>query len=450
MKITTQLRGTAIGLLIFAVSNIASVYLNAVKNDSRVVNYAGIVRGATQRLVKLEIVGKDSDELIAKLDKIVNGLIKGDRTLELPTATDKDFLSKMKEVESNWTKLKQTIEKARQEPKYRNELVIESEDYFELANQAVSAAEKSSQEKVQKLQAIQLLIFALNLITLGIILVIVRNMTSTLQNSVSTIAASSTQIACAIEQQEQITVQQAVSVKQVTSTMDELDASSQQSAFQAEASADGASQALTLAEGGTLAVQHTLAEMSLLKENVEAIAQQILNLSEQTDQIAGISTLVADLANQTNMLSLNAAVEAARAGENGKGFAVVASEIRKLADQSKKSADKINTLVTDIQSAINSTVMVTDKGTKTVAEGMQLTQKTTASFVGVTDSINNIFLHSQQISLNAKQQALATAQVVTAMNNLSLAAQETAGGITQIKVGTQQLKEAAQNLKLMV
>lgn len=450
MKITTQLRGTAIALLIFAISNIASVYLNAVKNDSRVVNYAGIVRGATQRLVKLEIVGKDSDELIANLDKIVNGLIKGDRTLELPTATDKNFLSKMKEVESNWTNLKQTIKKARQEPNYRNDLVIQSEDYFKLANQAVSAAEKYSQEKVERLQVIQLLIFALNLISLGIILVIIRNMTSTLQNSVTTIAATSTQISCAIEQQERITVQQAVSVNQVTSTMDQLDASSQQSAFQAEASAGGASQALALAEGGTLAVQHTLKEMSLLKENVEAIAQQILNLSEQTNQIGGISTLVADLANQTNMLSLNAAVEAARAGENGKGFAVVAGEIRKLADQSKQSADKINTLVTDIKSAINSTVMVTDKGSKTVAEGMHFTQETTASFVGVTDSINNIFLHSQQISLNAKQQALATTQVVTAMNNLSLAAQETAGGITQIKVGTQQLKEAAQNLKAMV
>lgn len=450
MKITTQLHGTAIALFIFAISNLASVYINAVKNDGRVVNYAGIVRGGTQRLVKLEITGKNVDELVVKLDRIVNGLIKGDRTLELPPATDKAFLSKMKEVETAWLNLKQTIAQARQEPKYRNALVKQSEDYFELANQAVSAAEELSQEKVQRLQAIQLFIFALNLIILGIILVIIRNMASSLQKSISTIAATSTQIACAIEQQERITVQQAVSVKQVTSTMDELDASSEQSAEQAEASAGGASQALTLAQGGTKTVHHTLGEMSLLKEDVEAIAQQILNLSEQTNQIGGISTFVADLANQTNMLALNAAVEAARAGENGKGFAVVAVEIRKLADQSKKSADKINTLVTDIQSAINSTVVVTDKGTKTVAEGMQFTQKTAASFIGVADSINNIFLHSQQISLNAKQQALATRQVVTAMNNLTFAAQETASGITQIKVGTQQLKEATQHLKLMV
>lgn len=450
MRITHQLRGTAIGLFILATSNLAFVYINAVGNNSKVVNYAGIVRGATQRLIKLENTGKKSDELITKLDKIVNGLIKGDRTLELPAATDKDFLSKMQEVSNNWTNLKATIKKARVNPQLRNELLQQSEDYFELTNKTVFAAEKFSQEKLDNLRRIQLFIFGINVVSLIIILLIARSIASSLQKSVGTIAASSTQIAAALEQQERITVQQAVSAKQVTSTMDELDASSKASAEQAESSASGASQALALTEGGTQNMQHTLLEMSLLQESVEAIATQILHLSEQTNQIGGISTLVAGLANQTNMLALNAAVEAARAGEHGKGFAVVAGEIRKLADQSKKSADKINTLVTDIQSAINSTVMVTDRGTKTVAAGIQMTETTATSFRGAADAMNNIFLNSQQISLNAKQQALATQQVVDAMNNLALAAQETAGGITQIKAGTQQLKFAAQDLKAMV
>ena len=175
-----------------------------------------------------------------------------------------------------------------------------------------------------------------------------------------------------------------------------------------------------------------------------------MRLSEQTNQIGGISGLVGDLANQTNMLALNAAVEAARAGEHGKGFGVVASEIRRLADQSKKSALKINALVTDIQTAINTTVMVTDEGTKTVDTGIKLTNSTAATFTGVADSINNIFLNSQQISLSAKQQAIAVQQVVEAMNAINLGAKESASGITQVKVSTQQLERCAQKLKAVI
>ena len=190
--------------------------------------------------------------------------------------------------------------------------------------------------------------------------------------------------------------------------------------------------------------------MSTLKDKVEAIAQAIIRLSEQTNQISGISSLVGDLANQTNMLALNAAVEAARAGVHGKGFGVVASEIRKLADQSKKSSEKITALVADIQSAINTTVLVTDEGTKTVDQGLELTNSTATTFAGFADSINNVFLNSQQIALSAQQQALAVQQVVTAMNSLNLSARESASGITQVKVSTEQLNEAAQKLKAVI
>lgn len=264
------------------------------------------------------------------------------------------------------------------------------------------------------------------------------------------ISTSSFEIATTVEQQERTITQQASAVNQTTTTMDELDAFSRQSAEQAEASAAEAHRALSLAEEGTVAVQETMGGMSTLGEKVNAIAQQILLLSEQTNQIGGISGLVGNLANQTNMLALNAAVEAARAGEHGKGFGVVASEIRKLADQSKKSAQEINALVANIQAAINTTVIVTDEGAKTVEQGMKLAHSTAQRFTGVADSINNVFLNSQQIALGAKQQAIAVQQVVTAINAINLGARETASGITQVKVSTQQLNEAAQKLKTVL
>ncbi|MDB9312075.1 methyl-accepting chemotaxis protein [Spirulina sp. CS-785/01] len=279
---------------------------------------------------------------------------------------------------------------------------------------------------------------------------IINNVSRRMNETASNLATSSSEIASTIEEQERTASQQAASVNETTTTMDELGASSQQSAEQAEAAATAAKRALELADGGTQAVSQTLDGMNALKEKVSAIAEQILRLSEQTNQIGMIAQLVADLANQTNMLALNAAVEAVRAGEHGKGFSVVATEIRKLADRSKQSTQKINDLVADIQHSINSTVMVTDEGTKTVEDGVEITQKTADAFDGVAEAVNNVVLNNQQISLNIKQQASAIQQVVQAMNTINQGAQESASGITQTKLGTQKLNEATQVLKNMV
>ena len=197
-------------------------------------------------------------------------------------------------------------------------------------------------------------------------------------------------------------------------------------------------------------MQQTLTAMTTLKEKVGSIADQILRLSEHTSQIGNITNLVGDLANQTNLLALNAAVEAARAGEHGRGFAVVAGEIRKLADQSKKSAERINALLLDIQKSTNSTVMATEEGTKTVDEGMLLVGRTGDAFNTSATAINGTFESVQQITLNMRQQAAAIRQVVDAMNSLNIGAKETATGISQTKVGVETLVDAAQNLKAMV
>ncbi len=295
----------------------------------------------------------------------------------------------------------------------------------------------------------------------------------------ASLSSTSSEMAATVEQQERTAAQQAAAVSQVTATMDELGASSRQAAEQAESaaassyqmlnlaesSASGARQVLNLAEGGTKSVEQTLDGMSTLKEKVLAIADQIMHLSEQTNQIGNITRLVTDIANQTNMLSLNAAVEAARAGENGKGFAVVASEIRKLADQSKKSAEKIHTLISDIQNAINLTVMVTDEGKKNAEAGIKLSQETASAFSSMAQAINDVVLKnqeisltsindvaaiSQQISLTAKQQAVAIQQVVEAMNNINQGATQTASGLVQTKIGSQKLNETALELKALV
>jgi Methyl-accepting chemotaxis protein (MCP) signalling domain len=265
-----------------------------------------------------------------------------------------------------------------------------------------------------------------------------------------TIVNSSGAIVDTVQLQELTVNLQANSAIETSTTVNKLGDFSSQSAEQAEASSNGARQALSLAEEGTKSVQQTLRGMTDLQYKVDNIAQQIVNLSEQTGQITIVSDLVADLASQTNMLALNAAVEAARAGEQGKGFSVVAGEIRKLADQSKKSADKINALAEDIQTAINRTVMVTDEGTKTVKESIDLAQETASTFVGVTDAINNVVLNSQQISTSAKQQAIAIQQVLSSMTMISQGSQESAVGMHQVKMTTRELTQVADELKAAV
>jgi methyl-accepting chemotaxis protein len=264
------------------------------------------------------------------------------------------------------------------------------------------------------------------------------------------VASSSTDIAETVDKQERTVLEQTSSVNETTSIIEELGMFALQSAEQADNAAGGAKQALGLAEGGTQTVGRTIEGISGLRDQVTAIANQIIRLSEQTAQISNVSDLVADLANQTNMLALNAGVEAARAGEQGKGFAVVAGEIRKLADQSKKSADRINSLVNEVQAAINSTVMVTDEGTKKATVGIELAEETGDVFASIADSVNQVFLNTQQIAQSAKQQAVTVQQVVAAMNVINLGAKETAVGIVQVKDATNDLNRAAQNLEAVV
>ena len=270
----------------------------------------------------------------------------------------------------------------------------------------------------------------------GFGLFIASRLTEKINQSINNIASSSTEIASTVEQQERTAAQQAVAVNETTTTMDELAASSRTSAEQAEAAAFGTKQVLDLVQGNHQMPSSSISGKSSLQERVIQIAEQIVSLSEQTNQIGSISSLVSDLANQTNLLALNAAVEAVRAGEQGRGFAVVAAEIRKLADQSKKSAERINSLVFDIQKATNSTVIVTGEGRKTVED--------------IVIAINHIAVNSQQISITAKQQAVAIKQVVESMNSINQAASQTANGISQTKISIQKLNDAALDLKTVV
>ncbi|PSB58173.1 type IV pili methyl-accepting chemotaxis transducer N-terminal domain-containing protein [Chamaesiphon polymorphus] len=202
MRISQQLRSAAIGILVVGSSSLVSVYLNSQGNDSKVVNYAGIVRGGTQRLIKLELAQRPNDLLIEKQDKLVNGLINGDRVLGLPAATDPEFKTQIETVATAWQDLKQKIVTFRQDSKTKADLLDASEKYFDLADRAVFAAEKYSTEKAERLRVIQIAIFAASLLLLIKIWTTVTQITNTFKKSTSDITQSSEQIALVVIKQE--------------------------------------------------------------------------------------------------------------------------------------------------------------------------------------------------------------------------------------------------------
>jgi len=334
--------------------------------------------------------------------------------------------------------------------KYREHRVqtIKATELAQKNNAAVVQNAKQTIASRNKTQLVVALLVAL--IAIGPGLLLTNSIVGVLSRTVNNLSATSTEIATTIEEQERVTHQQSAAVNETTSTMDELDASFTQTEEMVKTAAATSNQVANVAAQGITTVTQSREGMFGLKDKVNTIAEQILSLSEQTSQISSITNLVGDLANQTNMLALNAAVEAARAGEHGKGFAVVAVEIRKLADESKKSAERINALVADIQKATNSTVMATEEGTKTVETGLRLAEETVAAFKTVTDASNTASGATQQTLLSVAQQVAAVKQVLSAMNALNTSARESSDGISQTKIGVNNLRETAVNLKQMI
>lgn len=263
----------------------------------------------------------------------------------------------------------------------------------------------------------------------------------------SQLSAAASEIAATIVQHERTASQQAAAANETSATIEELSASSRKSAEQAASAAAVAESAGAATVQGDETTRQAVVAMAGLKDKIGAMAEQILHLGEQTGQIGSIATVLKDLAGQINMLALNAAVEAARAGEHGKGFAVVASEIRKLADESKKSAELTAVLVADIQKATNSSIMMTEEGSHTVTEVTQLVQKVAELFSNLASLAGSANENAQQVMLNARQQSAAFGQVVEATNSIASGAKETAAGISQTKLGVENMNKAAVNLK---
>ena len=266
-----------------------------------------------------------------------------------------------------------------------------------------------------------------------------HQLTGQMQEATENISKANSNISAATTEQAATVTEQAASVTETSTTVEEVRQTAEQSVERAQLVSEMASNTLKLAESGLDAVKKTEDGMLGLKDQVRHIAETILNLSEQTLQIGEIIATVNDIADQSNLLALNAAMEAARAGEAGRGFAVVAGEVRNLAEQSRQATAQVSGILSEIQKAANTAVMVTEKGTKSAEDGVKLAQATGDSIRVIREHTQQAVAAAEQIAASARQQLAGMDQITRAMGNINQ-------GATQTQKGMQQVDQAAQNL----
>lgn len=266
----------------------------------------------------------------------------------------------------------------------------------------------------------------------------------------ASLSAATREISAVASQQAATTAEQAAAVNETTATIEEVRRTAEQSSERAQMVSEMAGNSLTLADGGLLAVKNAEDGMLSLKDQVRQIAETILALSEQTQQIGEIIATVNDIADQSNLLALNAAMEAARAGEAGKSFAVVAGEVRNLAEQSRQATRQVSGILGDIQKAANTAVMVTEQGTRRAEHGLSLAQTTAGAIRTMREQIQQVTQAAQQIAASARQQLAGMDQITHAMSDINQGAKQSQTGMRQVEQAVLDLDKLAGQLSLVV
>jgi methyl-accepting chemotaxis protein len=266
-----------------------------------------------------------------------------------------------------------------------------------------------------------------------------KQQTTELLEGISVLAASGAQISATSSQLAVSATETASAVAETTVTMEELKQTTQMSLEKARAVSESAGQSVQSAQAGARAVDRTVARMSSIRQQMETVAESVVRLSEQSQAIGEIISAVDDLAEQSNLLAVNAAIEAAKAGEHGKGFAVVAQEVKSLAEQSKQATAHVRTILNDIQKATSVAVMATEQGNKAVEAGVEQSSEAGEAITVLGDGIHEASQAASQIAASAQQQFVGVEQVTEAMEGIKVAAE-------QNELGARQLEDAVRDL----
>ena len=277
-----------------------------------------------------------------------------------------------------------------------------------------------------------------------------REVIQSIAGTAEHVASASEEISSSATLQAQGAETQKDQAAQVATAMQEMASTVLQVSVNSNRAAEASRQAAETAREGGSIVDDTLSKMRVISESVQSTAKKVEELGKSSDQIGRIAGVIDDIADQTNLLALNAAIEAARAGEQGRGFAVVADEVRKLAERTTTATKEIAQMIKNIQDETKVAVVAMEAGTKQVEEGVQSTTKAGASLkqiIHMSEQVGEMITH---IATAATEQSSASEEVNNNMEQIAKLVKESADGAKQSAQACQDLSGLALDLQKMV
>ena len=268
-------------------------------------------------------------------------------------------------------------------------------------------------------------------------------------DEVDHLVSSVSEISTAIVHLATSTTQTTTALTETTTTMEEIRQTAEKAGQEAHKVSHEAQEAAQVSEEGTQATQETVQGMMLIETQMKKIAQSIVLLSQQSQSISNIMITVNDLAEQSNMLAVNAAIQAARAGKEGQGFAVVAREVRNLSEKSKAATGQVRQILQEVHNAVTQAVHASESGNKTVVMGVEQSEKARKAIRVLSDQIGSAASTARTIATSGQEQMIKLQHMTQAMESIRMASEQNSNTTHQLNEEAQNLNALGQRLKKM-